>query len=502
LRKVLAAALFPLLSSAHTDARAAEPTMATGEKQPAVADKDGFMMFRYGGGGSHVVYGHKSAGSVFGDSVKAAGAGLVLFLLSFPCLWFNEQRQAKMEELFIRASKIARTDVSPEKVDSDYERMLVHMQGESKTFNQLSDQQYAILVENCAKLTRTTEMLQWVEKKTEEEEDDNFGGKRTKTTYSYNTEWRTEFIDSSSFHDNYGHINPSPSQPLGTQGWTANPVNFGAFTLPPNMVERLCNTQDCTGEAFQGAAGNQGATLPGGWCRRGRFLETGAGNSVGDIRVHFTKVPCGDTTILAVQAGNSFEPMDYKSQVTDSGKVMPLGGLQQPLNPGGQNIGINIEEGGASFTGGCCGCCTACGLVGALVESNEHIYEIHESHMTAGEVMDSAMKGQNCIHLGLRIGGWLCMCLGLSMMFGPFPTLFRFIPFAGTYIQTAVGWVTSILAFLLGSFLTSVTIGIAWLVAHPMKSIKFFVMGAGFVAVMYMLVYMYSQGSSQPPNTI
>merc|ERR1719195_586271 len=110
--------------------------------------------------------------------------------------------------------------------------------------------------------------------------------------------------------------------------------------------------------------------------------------------------------------------------------------------------------------------------------------------------MESAMSSQKCLHLALRIGGWLCMCFGLSLMLNPFPTLFRFIPFLGTYIQHAIGWVTSILAFLLGSFLTSVTIGLAWLVAHPAKGIKFLVMGAMCIALMYFVAHMVSQASS------
>merc|ERR1712129_257077 len=172
------------------------------------------------------------------------------------------------------------------------------------------------------------------------------------------------------------------------------------------------------------------------------------------------------------------------------------GSLQQPLNPGGQpgqGIGISINEEGGSI-----GCCSACGLVGAAIESGERVYEIHGSHMTAEQVMESAMGTQKCIHLGLRILGWVVMCVGLSMMFNPFPTLFRFIPFLGTYVQTVVGWITSLLAFLLGSFLTSIAIGLAWLVARPAKAIKFLVMGAVCIALVYLLAHMASQASSQP----
>jgi len=192
--------------------------------------------------------------------------------------------------------------------------------------------------------------------------------------------------------------------------------------------------------------------------------------------------------------------MDVKAQVTESGQVMPLPSLQQPLNPGGQNVGINIEQGGGlSFAGGCCGgCCAACGLVGDLIESEENIFEIHESHMTAKEVLESAMSGQKMLHLALRFGGWFLICVGLSLMFGPFPTLFRFIPFLGTYIQTVVGWVTTALAFLLGSFLACVTIALAWLAAHPSKSIKFLVMGAMFIVLMYVLANLMSQASNPP----
>lgn len=237
--------------------------------------------------------------------------------------------------------------------------------------------------------------------------------------------------------------------------------------------------------------------LPGGFRRMSDHLGTGSGDEIGDLRVTFTKVPCGPTTILAVQSGNSFEPMECTATVSSDGKVAKASGLVEPLIPTGQNVGINFDAENVSFSGGCCACCTACKACGDLIESGESVYQIQEEYMSAKEILEAAMGGQNCLHLVLKIAGWLMMVIGLNMMFDPFPALFRFLPFIGTYIQTFVGWITGFIAFLLASSLAAITIGLAWLVAHPARGVMYLGAAAGCIALMYVVATMAMQPSDQ-----
>jgi len=558
----------------------------------------------HGFGGSGVTVTHKSAGQIFQEKLHGAMVGFVLFVLAFPVLWFNEQRQAKMEALFGRAAKIARTNIDSEKVDPQNERCLVHTQGKTHTEEQLQDEVLgaSIVVTGCAKLNRSTEMLQWVEESKEEKRDDNWGGEEKITTYSYSQEWRSCLEDSSRFNDS-SYMNPSPPCELGDKLQTAKRVGFGAFTLPKDLVSGLHNFTNCTSESklvggssggvahvagspatktmpcnlptgvtlqmaqgflealrkeyeqgnegavgdffdsHEGASKEAGQTLAslesrvqssgnpsstisslatewglasqrtalqtdmptssGGLHHAGSYIGLGSGNQVGDIRIKFEKVPCGPATVLAVQSEDSFEPMQHAAEISSDGKVSRGAGMREPLNPSTQGVGIDFDGGSASFSGGCCSCCQACGAVGTLIESGESIFQITERHASAKEVLQEAASAQNCCHTVGKYGGWLMMVIGLNMIFDPFPTLFRFIPFAGTYIQYFVGWITGVIAFLLGSALASLTIALAWLYARPAKSLQYFAVAGALIAGIYALAAMYSgDGNSMqsPPS--
>jgi len=518
------------------------------------------------------------------QKMKEAWVGFILFILGFPVLWFNEQRQAKMEMLFGKAAKIARVDVDSEKVDSANERCLVHMQGQTHSDEQLRDEVLGatMKVMNCAHLSTNTEMLQWTESCEEQEEDDNWGGKKITKTYSYSKSFMGYQVDSGTFNDP-SYSNPSPPCGLGLRKQTAMKVTFGAFTLPEGLVNKLCSWTNCSSDAVlpegssgremppsqeyqgslppeltkplaagfinalqqeyvQGANGAVGSffdscngpddamqfldrteselrtsgDIPGaiealsaewglsagssgqlaspmssgtGLRIMGDHLCTGTGDDVGDLRITFEKVPCGPATLLAVQSGNSFEPMAYAAEVSSDGKVAAASGLQEPLT-GSQNVGINIDEEGESI-----GCCAACQLVGAAIESNEHVFEIHEAHMTAKDTLQSAADSQKCCHTILRLVGWLMMVFGLNMVFEPFPTLFRFIPFLGIYVSYLIGWIISAISFLLASSLALVTVSLAWCYARPARAAKYLLIAAALFACIYMVARAASSSS-------
>merc|ERR1719247_1474224 len=52
----------------------------------------------------------------------------------------------------------------------------------------------------------------------------------------------------------------------------------------------------------------------------------GTGPNIGDVRVLFRRVPCGDTTVVAVQHGSSFAPLAYSMHVVDGKVTRPAKG--------------------------------------------------------------------------------------------------------------------------------------------------------------------------------
>lgn len=437
----------------------------------------------YGGnyGGGSYVTSHSSVGQQISNAFGNVVLGMVLFFLGFPVLYFNEFRQAKMWELFGRAASITRPDVSPDSVDASNEKGLVHVSGVTTNADTISDPLFNISVTDCAKLGRTAEMYLWKEHKEQvSQKDTNTGGSDTTYKYSYSMEWCSSHQDSSSFHEKYGHENP-PKMELSSDSWIGDVVKLGAFTLPRGLKDKLCNSRDCTAEASETPC-QANNMLRMRFRRVGGWLSTEqswGGPKIGDYRVSFSKVPCGPTTVLAVQNNDTFVEMGYTAKVDMSTYTVDVGpggpGLGQPLleegAPPQQRIGIAMNtEQGSSNPCAICPCCAMCSCVGQCIESGESVFEIEERNCSAQDILGDAGKTQNRIHKLLMFVGWLFMVVGIYLMLAVIPALFRIIPFIGTYIQAFGNFVCQIAAFLLGSFFSLIAIAVGWISVRPRKS--------------------------------
>ncbi|MBQ3748305.1 MAG: hypothetical protein II863_12955, partial [Kiritimatiellae bacterium] len=181
-----------------------------------------------------------SWGSRLGSSVKGVLAGIVLFLLGFPVLFWNEGNSVKTAKALDEGEGACVPVESIEKVDPEMEGQLVHMTGLATTQDVLSDDQFGVSTTAIA-LKRTTEMLQWVEhSKTEEKK--NLGGSVIKTTtYTYTQEWLESAVDSSGFKEQ-GHDNPGFIEFPSEEKRAAN-VTFGAFRLNERQIGRIGSEQ-------------------------------------------------------------------------------------------------------------------------------------------------------------------------------------------------------------------------------------------------------------------
>jgi len=421
---------------------------------------------------SHTVISHTSAGGEVGSAAKSAVIGFFLFIFGFPVLWFNEAREAKMWVLFGRAQENMK-EVSNNPVQPDNEASLVHVTGTSGTDETLQADNFPVSVSNCTKLKTTVEMYQWTESSSETSQDDNMGGKETKTTYTYSKSWSSSAIDSTSFNDPSYQNPPMPFQGGEKQ---ASSVSLGAFSLTKRLIDKTSKYTNVEpgelGEMDGFSTNGNGYTN----------LASGQEPQIGSLRIKFSKVPCGPTSVIAVQHNESFAPLTYAMQI-EGGKVTSPDGNLAPLldKADDPDIEINAQE---FVDAGCCGkICCCCKCIAGTVESREEIYELVEQQMGGGAMMKLAASSQEGCHKILKWVGYLMIVCGLDMMMTFFPTLFRFIPFVGTWIQWILNGAAHICAFLLGSFCYFVTVALAWFAYRPMKAILCLVIAFGFIAV-------------------
>lgn len=177
-----------------------------------------------------------------GGAIKGVLIGIVLFVISFPLLWWNEGRAVKTAKGLTEAGGSV-VSVTADQVDAANDRKLVHMTALATTDEILHDPEFAVSVP-AIRLRRKAEMYQWHQKESSETRKKFGGGSETITTYDYQKKWSSHVIDSSGFKHSEGHVNPANMR-FQNQEETAKLVKFGAFKLRPvwlasSTVSRLC----------------------------------------------------------------------------------------------------------------------------------------------------------------------------------------------------------------------------------------------------------------------
>mmetsp|Transcript_62504 Transcript_62504/g.174216 ORF Transcript_62504/g.174216 Transcript_62504/m.174216 type:complete len:483 (+) Transcript_62504:97-1545(+) len=411
----------------------------------------------------------------YGDQIKNAFSdlifGMLLVVLGFPVLYYNEKREAHMDKIFAYGEKIVKTNVPSGSVDGNYEANLTHMQGVTACDEILRDDDFGIGLTNCAKLSKEVEMFQWQEQSSVEERDTPGGGKDKITTYTYSRGWSSEPVDSSSFQEVGGHENP-PFPFQGRQD-VATKVGFGAFQLTPSLIGQMNNFQPL-------ADGEQPPSLN----RAGRVFQLKAGiyetfsgtPQIGDMRVTFRKVPCGPATVLAVQHEDSFVPLTYDMVPQSSCPCLVSVPEKVELPQGASGSLLNK---GASPSGAF----MLCQCVGMCIEAGESLNDLATETLSAADMFTRAKNTQACIRKSLKLCGYLLFFFGLFMQFKFVPTFFRIIPFIGTWIQFFGNMFAYLGAFFIANFLWCFTVAIAWLAFRPAKGVLLIAASIAMIAV-------------------
>ncbi|XP_075570618.1 transmembrane protein 43 isoform X2 [Pelecanus crispus] len=164
--------------------------------------------------------------------------GLVTFLLSFYLLFTNEGRALRTAKSLDEGLSLVIPLDSIHSVSQQNEGRLVHLAGALSTSKPLFDPSYGLSIQ-AVKLKRNVEMYQWVEYEDSTEYEEN-GEIKKETKYSYNTEWKSEVVNSRNFDREIGHKNPSA---MAVESFTAvSPnVQVGSFVLSKGLVDKIDN---------------------------------------------------------------------------------------------------------------------------------------------------------------------------------------------------------------------------------------------------------------------
>lgn len=326
------------------------------------------------------------------NSIGGAIFGFVLLALGVVLLFWNEGRAVKRyQDLKEGAGKVVPVDSAS--VDPANDQKLVHVTGEAVTSGALSDPDFGIS-EKAIRLTRQVEMYQWVEKVETETKNKTGGGTETKKTYSYEKEWRTDPVDSSTFKVQEGYTNPTEMK-YRSDSFVADGVTLGAFTLPQFLVKKIGGGEPLAVESVKGAP--EGAKLHEG----GFYFGPSPGSpQVGDLRVLFTVVRPGPVSVIAQQNGGTFVTFRAKSGGT-----------------------VDLLERGI---------------------------------LPAEQMFQMARDRNKMMTWAIRIGGYFMLAFGFSLVFAPLAVFASILPFLGRIVETGTTIIAFLLAGIVWAFVVAI----------------------------------------------
>ena len=368
----------------------------------------------------------ESWGSRLGNSIKGVIVGLGLFVLGFPVLFWNEGNSVKTAKSLDEGEKACVSLESAEKVDPGMEGRLVHVSGKADTKDVLTDETFGVAATAIA-LTRKVEMYQWKENCETVETKKAGGSVEKKKHYSYEKVWSGKAIDSSGFHD-AGYDNPGELEfPSRTQ--RAADVRFGAFRLSADQVSRIGAAQDYafpadfTCRVARVQMKDTTIYVPNRETRLNEKNERDVASQprIGDMRVVFSVVYPHEISVVSKQHGDTFVPY-----VAKTGKRVDL-----------------LKDGVAD----------------------------------AAEMFADARDANTLFTWGLRLGGFLMMFAGLSMLLKPLSVLADVLPFLGNVVEMGI----AVVAGLVSLVCALVTIGVAWLFYRPVLGVALLAVAGFFV---------------------
>jgi hypothetical protein len=222
--------------------------------------------------------------------------GIILFVVAFPVLWFNEGRT--------NMATVAKASVLVDgiSVNQQTEGKQIAVAGTLTSDERLGDTPY-LSAGDYIQLNRKVEMYAWVEHKSTETDKDTGGSSTTTTTYTYDKQWTTSPEDSHTFEHSQGHTNP----PLPVQSTTmaVSSARVGAYTINPTDITLPTAQTINLDTEIVAASGNRRLM--------GNFIMLGRGSfdtpQLGDVRISYSGVAANTPAIaFGKQQGTALVP--------------------------------------------------------------------------------------------------------------------------------------------------------------------------------------------------
>lgn len=365
---------------------------------------------------THQGYFSRLANSFFGVLI-----GFLLVPGSVLLMSWNEHRTIHRTKGLIEAESVVAEVADPLEVLSTFDQRLVHVTGKAATDETLKDTEFPI-ERQALRLERQVEMYQWVEHKDSKTRDRIGGGRETITTYEYRKEWKTDRVDSERFEERDGHANPQPR--FSSASLVAEHAMLGAYHFRPDLVRSIRAWQSIRLDLesllakFDEESKKQ-FKLDDDRLYFSSSLPDPSAPKIGDLKLRFRVIEQSVVSLLSKQSDHQFAPFK-----TSNGEMIEL-----------------VQEG-----------------------------EVPTA------LMFQSLRSENSFWAWILRGlGWGLCCVGFSLIAGPIKALSNFFP----PLAGILGFATTGLAFLLGSIVALVSIGIAWLAVRPVLGVSLLVL-AGF----------------------
>lgn len=362
--------------------------------------------------------------SRIGGAIKGILFGVILVVIAFPFLFWNEGRAVKRYKALKEGASVV-ISVPVDSVDQLNNGKLIHMMGETETDAILNDPIFEVS-ENAIHLKRQVEMYQWQENVKSDTKNKVGGGTETTKTYSYEKVWSNKLINSGEFKRAQDHQNPE-AIPFKSAHYTADRVKLGAFVLSSSLIHEINNFTplNIANETIPSALGENARIHDSGF-----YIGTNpASPQIGDVRVRFEAVKPTLISLIAKQNENSFEP--YRTSA---------GGMVE------------------------------------LLEIGAH---------SAAEMFEHAQQANRMLTWALRFAGFLMFFLGFGLIFKPLSVVADVLPIMGRIVEAGTGLIAFLVSVtlslvviaiawifyrpLLGTTLLIITIIIAVLISKKLK---------------------------------
>ncbi|KAG5275094.1 hypothetical protein AALO_G00143490 [Alosa alosa] len=341
--------------------------------------------------------------------------GLGLFALSFYVLFTNEGRAlrtaASLDEGLSQVIPLhPYSGLEPQNNGN-----LVHLSAKLRTAQPLHDPNYRVALQ-AVKLKRQVEMYQWVEYQESRDYVED-GEQKSETTYTYNTEWKSEVINSRNFDKEIGHMNPS-AMAVESVTVVAPEVWVGPFLLSKGLVDQINNFQTLSLTGLPPSHVDPFLTVDGDY-----FYHTHNPRrpEVGDVRVSFS------------YAGLSGEGTWPGPALTVSTVAMQRGEQLTPFK----------------------------------TKSGDPLEILYMEELTAKEVFEREHQHNSMMTWALRAGGWALMFLGVSLTVRIVHTMVDWVPILRELVSLGL----KLFALTVSSSLSLLTIAAGWLYYRPLVAI-------------------------------